>query len=228
MDWTPEDHEERLRRRDLEQGIRQVSIEEIRYYLPNAVLRTERDRRLAKSTVQLLVRNGEWPPSESTKSGYAPYIPKKRKTTTEDHHTQVPSKVHITPLLPDWTPPMATPPPQTESLPHQPQPPSIPTLSTTSQPIPTTSQTQPQQIPSLMSIKFTPHAIRQFKSRLQHSIPAYHAIPKAPTRTYPVTSHRLHTPTISNPLIPLIHHLLNTLHHITIAISTYTGFNILP
>ena len=162
----------------------------------------------------------------ATPDGFAPYFRKnnkRRKQRNNDTDTKPPpTKVrHIIPFIPfpSWTPPPPTKPPQLSTPPRlfsqPPQPtPSISSqiLSQNIQPLlqPTsTAQSHPTQpIPSLMSITFTPHTIRQLKSRLQQlHTPKHHHLP---------------TPPFMPPIIPLIqtiNYLLNILQHTTNTLS---------
>ena len=150
-----------------------------------------------------------------TTSSFSPYIRKKRKNSfnsteseDEDHTTQVP--MHTDPILPTtlppWTPPQPTPPPKEPSHPNQHPPATSPLL-------PTPPATQ--KIPSLMNIKFTPHTIRQIKTRLhQRNTPSYH--------------HKQQIPPLLPHFIPLLHTtalLLNSLLHIAATLPTYIGLN---
>ena len=63
---------------------------------------------------------------QHTPTGYAPYI-RKRRTAEQSHPCQVPNKLQIKPnILPDWTPPQPTLPPQEQSQAIHPLPTAIP------------------------------------------------------------------------------------------------------
>ena len=167
----------------------------------------ERNRRIEAQNQQLadvaaqLQRSMDHARTAHTPAGFSPYIRKRRgKSPT----TQVPTKIHITPdtSLPEWNPPEPTPPPATSPLLPTPPPSQAP-----SQPQDNPTQT----IPPLMSIIFTPHTIRQIKTRLHQS----HTLRYQPQ------------PPFIPPLIPILHtitSLLNTLNHLATTLPTYRGF----
>ena len=165
--------------------------------------------------------------------GYAAYTKKRKK----NHNTQVPND-----LLPNWNPPEPTPPPMPITTPHQaphqqhihqPPPPTPdsnqhtpPTQTPTTYSLLDTTMDQPQsqplptkQIPSLMSITFTPHAIRQMKSRLQLTTRTYNPTPII-SKTNPVPPFPTNSTTNIYPLIPHIHQILNTLQHLNTVLAS--------
>ena len=163
----------------------------------------ERNRRIEAQNQQLanLICSMDLSLTAHTPAGFSPYIRKRRgKSPT----TQVPTKIHITPdtSLPEWNPPEPTPPPATSPLLPTPPPSQAP-----SQPQDNPTQT----IPPLMSIIFTPHTIRQIKTRLHQT----HTLRYQPQ------------PPFIPPLIPILHtitSLLNTLNHLATTLPTYRGF----
>ena len=133
-----------------------------------------------------------------TVTGYAPYTRKRRSSVTSNDLPHQVKKTHTNSSptsLPTWNPPKPTPPPPTETTTYQ-QPDSI-TTST-----PPMDETQPQPIPALMSIKFTPHTISKMKTRLQ----LLHT-----TRTQ--TPHQTPLITPLTTLIPTINQLCHTLNY---------------
>ena len=121
--------------------------------------------------------------------GFAPYTKKRRKTSQVTENTQTTATT-----IPPWNPPKPTPHPQQLQSPT-PMEQSQPTTQQPSDQTPAQSQppnTQTQAITPLMSITFTPHTIRQIKSRLnQRHTPAFQPPPPAPPIQH--LTHLLHT-----------------------------------